>query len=322
MRSRHPITILSVLTLLLLTFSGGDIRAQQPSAEPGSPPVIATEASEAQAERQVPDFDEYSDALFFAENAFAFGDFPRTIGALEDWLLPAPRQGISDETAIEGYTWMGVSAYFLDDERFAERAFVAGLRLSGRMQLDPLVFPPEVLQFFAEVRERWAERLDLDDRDDDNVVFIESRVEQHSLLVSMLPFGYGMFVNGQNEWGITYAILESSLLAVSAGLFWANFAERSASDDPENPLGYPDPERAELRRRIHIGTGAAFLGLVAINIVHGALIHQRDGIVQYRTLPEAPDDFEERIESRERAHRWNLRVQPILELTRRPHGGL
>lgn len=322
MRSSSPITLLTILAMLLLHVAGSDAMAQQSAAETAGPPTIAADAVQAEGERQVPDFDDYNDALFFAENAFAFGDFPRTIAALEDWLLPAPRQGITDEAAIEGYTWLGVSAYFLEDERFAERAFVAGLRLSGRMQLDPLVFPPEVLQFFAQVRERWADRLDLDDRDDDNVVFIESRVEEHSLLVSMLPFGYGMFVNGQNEWGITYAILESSLLAVSAGLFWANFAERSASDDPENPLGYPDPERAELRRRIHIGTGAAFLGLVAVNIVHGALIHQRDGIVQYRTLPDAPEDFEERIESRERAQRWNLRVQPILELTRRPSGGL
>ena len=132
----------------------------------------------------------------------------------------------------------------------------------------------------------------------------------------MIPFGYGMFVNGESEWGIVYAFTQASLLTVSGALFWTNYAKRTTSDDPANPLGYADPRRAEVRRRIHIGTGAAFIGVLVINMIHGAVIHGRENRIQYRTLTEPPDGFGE-TQSTRNPRRWNVQVGPIFQ-TERP----
>lgn len=264
-------------------------------------------------------FATYDDALDFAENSFAFGDYDRVIRVLEPWLMPTPVDRATEAIVADGYAWLGASAWFEGRIEEADVIFRAGLRQRHTMSLDPLVFPPELVHFFRELREQMQPELTQNRSNaTDNVVYIESRVAQHPRWVSMLPFGYGMFVNGESEWGIAYAITEVSLLGVSASLFWANYAQRTASDDPANPLGYPDARRAETRRRVHIGTGAAFLGVMFINVVHGALIHNREQRVQYRTLTGPPEGFDAGGTPSQRSRRWQIRVTPLLDLSNQP----
>lgn len=256
-------------------------------------------------------FARYRDALDFAENAFAFGDFDAVIRTLEPWLYPSPVLDSAAQTSSDGYGWLGASAWFNDNPDAAHRYFEAGLRAHRTMLLDPLIFPPELVQYFREIREAMLPPTN-DPRAprEDNTIYIESRVAEHPRWVSMLPFGYGMFVNGESEWGITYALTEASLLAVSASLFWVNYSRRLPSDDPAQPMGYADPRRAEMRRRVHIGTGAGFIGLVVINMIHGAVIHNREQRVQYRTLSAPPEGFSD-VHSQNHRRRWNIQVAPI-----------
>lgn len=267
-------------------------------------------------------FSDYVSALEFGENAFAFGDYAQVIRVLSPWLMPSPVDSATTRNAGDGYAWLAAAAWFEARPVEAREVLRAGLRVNASMTLDPLVFPPELVQFFRDVREEMQPELNsMNAEGGDNVVYIESRVVEHSIWVSMIPFGYGMFANGRSDWGIAYAFTEASLLAVTTSLFWANYAERTASDDPSNPLGYRDPRRAELRRRIHVGTGWALLGLVATNMIHGALIHERQRRVQYRTLSGPPEGIEEPRLSRHtdpRPRRWSISFHPILELSPRP----
>ena len=271
-------------------------------------------------------FEDYDEALEFAENAFAFGDYARTIAVLGRWLLPAPPVGARSTQVIDGLTWLGVAAWFEADLDLAEQAFLLLLRRVPSHELDPFVFPPQVIRFFRDVRAEHRDSLATPGEDaTGGTVYIESRVRETSIWVSMLPFGYGMFANGESEWGIAYAFTQVTLLTTSATLFWANYADRLPSDDPNVPFGYPDPDRARTRKRAHIATGAAFLAVMAANMVHGALIHRRGADVQYRTLDAPPeglrDATSEAPQDRDSRAQWNVRLYPILELTPR-HPGL
>lgn len=270
-------------------------------------------------------FYEYEEALIHAENAFAFGDYETVIQTLGPWLYPQPRRDATAENTTYGYTWLAASAWFVEDLDDAEKYFTAGLRQHPTMQLDPMVFPPALINFFQAIRKE-MDLLDPQDNEvsESSILYIESRVSEHPIWVSMLPFGYGMFVNNKPEWGAVYALTEGALLTVSAVTFWANYAKRLPSDDPNHPMGYADPERAKMRKRLHISTGAAFLGVVLINAIHGALIHKQTRQVQYRTLSSPPEGFDstersERSRQSERnQNRWNIHVGPFSNSPRAP----
>jgi len=331
---KHTIAVMISLAMLTLaaphaqsqkhpathaTNDQGSRTDNEPSLPPNQAPSPKAPASETTTERvsQLGGFLTYTDALAHAENAFAFGDYPTVIRTLRPWLYPRPiRDAVAQNTA-DGYAILGASAWFNDALEDAERYFKAGLEHQPSLKLDPLVFPPALVSFFQDLRKS----MHLEDEDDpaslsSHTLYIESRISEHPIWVSMLPFGYGMFVNNQPEWGAVYALTEGVLLTVSTALFWANYAKRMPSDDPQHPMGYEDPRRAEMRKRVHIGTGAAFLGVVLINVIHGAVIHKQSQQVQYRTLSAPPEGFEstERSERTRRSERnqrrWNLQIGP------------
>lgn len=261
-------------------------------------------------------FSTYEDALSHAENAFAFGDYDTVIQTLKPWLYPHPVQDGTAQNIANGYALLGASAWFVDAIKDTEKYFTAGLYQQPTLTLDPLVFPPALISFFQDLRKK----LDLHEEEHVNegehTLYIESRITEHPIWVSMLPFGYGMFVNERPEWGVVYALTEGALLTVSTGMFWANYAQRQPSDDPEHPMGYEDPQRAKMRKRVHIGTGAAFLGVVLVNIIHGAIVHKQTQQVQYRTLSSPPEGFDSTEHSKrsrrseQNQRRWNLQIGP------------
>lgn len=295
----------------------------------GTPPIsdASDQPSENRTNRNtLAGFLEYEEALIHAENAFAFGDYETVIETLEPWLYPQPRRDAATVNTIHGYMWLGASAWFTDNLEDAERYFTAGLLQHPTMALDPMVFPPALINFFNTVRDDLDLQLpEVRNGADSNTLYIESRVSEHPIWVSMLPFGYGMFVNNKPEWGAFYALTEGALLTVSTVTFWANYAKRLPSDDPDHPMGYADPARAKMRKRLHIATGATFLGIVVINAIHGALVHKQTRQVQYRTLSAPPEGFDsaersERSRQSERNQkRWHIRVGPF---SNSPHAPL
>jgi hypothetical protein len=213
--------------------------------------------------------------------------------------------------------YLGVSAHFVGNLDLAERAFLNLLRLDPSWELDPFVFPPEAISFFDGLKEEHADEFTTESEGDASTVFVESRVREQSILVSMLPFGYGLITNGETEWGVFYALTESALLATTVSMFWLNRANRVPSESLTTDFGYEDPELARRRQRIQIGTGVAFLALLTTNVIHGALAHDKEKDVRYRTLDSPPEEFND-SDSRDRSSGsgWRIRVSPVLELSR------
>lgn len=290
-------SMLGALVLLLLAISTPPSWAQRPDNLQRSP------------------FDDYDEALEFAENSFAFGDYERVIRVLSTELYPDRPDAVADLLIAEGFNYLGVSAHFVGNYDLAERAFLDLLRLDPAWELDPFVFPPEVISFFNDLKEEHADEFGLENGEDRETVFVESRVREQSMLVSILPFGYGLITNGETEWGVFYALSESALLATSVSMFWINRANRKPSESLTIDFGYEDPDLARRRQRVQIGTGIAFLTLVTANVIHGALAHDREKDVRYRTLDRPPEEFDSRND-RSSAGRWRIRFTPLLDLSR------
>lgn len=259
-------------------------------------------------------FASFDDALRFAENSFVYGDYADVVRALEPRLLPRARDGADVRALVRAYTLLGTAAHFEtagpDGDAMAaiaDAAFLELLLLDPRFRLDPLLYPPRVIERFESVREANRDRLDalIDDADVSAVVYYERDVREQSRLVSMLPFGYGFFASDRDVAGMSYAIAESALGGTMIGLFLAN--EVARGDDGF----FDDPERARNRGTAQIATASAFTALIVANALHGALTHDRSRRVEYRTLTEPPPELlREPGDSRSRG--WSFSFAPII----------
>ncbi|TVR02234.1 MAG: hypothetical protein EA398_08420 [Deltaproteobacteria bacterium] len=223
-------------------------------------------------------------AVRFAQDAFVYGDYRAVRERVDPLLRPEPMP-LSDVLLVELWTLDGVSAFFLGERGDADVAFLEVLRLDPRARLDPLLYPAPVVSRFERVREDNAEELAerLGDQPEEAIIYIESRVREQPLLVSMMPFGYGFFSMDRDVLGVTYLIAQSALGVASASLFILNETSR------DDRGFFPDVDRAERRQRAQVGTGIAFFSVMALNVLHGALLHPREGLVDYRTLTAPPD---------------------------------
>lgn len=256
-------------------------------------------------QRSAPTFDTFEQALAFADNAWVFGDFALVVEVLTPWLVPTPPPA-SDAVLRRAWERLGASAWYEDDSDLAESAFVELLVLDPRHRLDPFVHPAPLVQFYDEVREDRASELPVETPTlGGATVYVERRVQTQSMLVSMLPFGWGFFAAGRDGLGTTYLITEVALGATSAGLYWANEAARGADGL------YDDATVPERRRRIQVVTGWSFFALLATNIVHGALAHRSITSVEYRTLTEPPSELVDPDTSMRPARRWQFRFAPV-----------
>jgi hypothetical protein len=124
---------MAVRVVLLLVLAAG-IASAQPGVPPASDPATA---------------------LRDANTAATAGEWDR-VAATVDPLL-AHQLGRAD--LAEAHRLAGLAAFFHHDQDAAEFHFVAYLRLDLQGHLDPALYPPEVTQFFDEVRARHAAEL-------------------------------------------------------------------------------------------------------------------------------------------------------------------
>lgn len=107
--------------------------------------VLVLVAAVATAAAQTP-----ADALRDGNAAAAEGDWSR-VTALVDPLL---RDQLPPAELAEAHRLAGIAAYFQQRATAAEHHFLAYLRLELDARLDPALYPPEVVNFFNDVRIR------------------------------------------------------------------------------------------------------------------------------------------------------------------------
>lgn len=252
-------------------------------------------------------FETFDDAFQFAENSFLYGDYLDVVQTLWPWLLPEPLSGVDDDLFIRAYTLLGTAAHFESQGPIADGAFLEILRREPDHRLDPLIYPPRVIERFEDVREAHADELDTLRAPEDRAatLYVQREVREQTLLVSMLPFGYGFFSSGRDAQGVGYLIGEILLGTTMIGLYAANEVARDGDGF------YEDPARARNRGRAQVGVAAGFTALVLINAIHGAVTHSDSRRINYRTLTEPPPELRDEVgDSRRRG--WRVSIAPLV----------
>jgi hypothetical protein len=249
------------------------------------------------------------------KNSFDRGEFRRAVEIVHPLIYPEIRLQ-SQHQIIQAHRILGVSYMFEKQQEAAAGEFRKLLQLSPDYHFDPLLDPPEVVDFFNTVRKDYgtelaqlearrkdAERARQRDKEECDKVragpsVIERRVGRNSFTVSFLPFGAGQFQNGHRGKGWAFLTAETVLGAVSVGAFATNLAvyglrpQRTCRYDmgdaacPPNWIDHTDENRSRWLTRVQVASGALFLGAVAWGIV--------DAIYYYRPETQLSSSSESR----------------------------
>jgi hypothetical protein len=265
-------------------------------------PAAAQQAPPAEEDAAMTGFE---DAMRGAENAFLYGDFDEVVARLEPVLLPTAPD-VEDERVLRGYTLLGVSAQFEDALALADTAYLAALRLDPLFRLDPLMFPPAVIERFEAVRE--SNRAELDalvaPSEQRPTLYVVERIETQPLAVSVLPFGIGFLASERYGAGSAYLVAQATSTALMTSMYLANEYGRNADGS------FDDASRAQRRGTVQRASAGALVALVLTNMIHGGLSHAATRRVSYRTLSEPPPAM--RPPQSRSPRRWQLRVAPLL----------
>jgi tetratricopeptide (TPR) repeat protein len=232
-----------------------------------------------------------TDPLEYAENAWQYGDYVEVVETLNPLVHPDPDARLDNEQLTYVYEILGASYYFLDESIKATDALLELLRLHPDHQLDAFLYPPSLLSRIEEIRADNQEELDAIRRAQSGditpgvgeIVYVERRVQERSMLVSMIPFGVGQFVNDEAGWGLFYLLAEVGLFATSAVMYVSN------ENDRDDRGFFNEPLRAQSRQEIQLTTSAIGLVLVIANVVHGVVMHEDVVEVSYGVI-DAPDE--------------------------------
>lgn len=258
---------------------------------------------------------DYAELLDRAQNAWAFGDFGDVVTMLAPAVLPPPPDAPSRATD-RALAQLGASAIYVDNPELAEEAFVELLRRDAEAELDPFLFPNSVLDFFELVRQEHRSELGVSEPADvaaGETVWVERRIVEQPLAVSMLPFGVGFFAGDRRDIGATWASLEAGLLATSVSFWFVNESSRVDGGTLVGPQGgLPRTDVTVRRQRAQVATGALFLAAVVGNAIHGAIWHDNTRRVDVERLDGPPPEFFGTQANRS-DRGFRIRFVPILE---------
>ena len=162
------------------------------------------------------------------KNAYDRGEFARVVEIVRPLLYPEIRLQ-SEGLIVQAHRILGVAYLFEKDQTEATHEFRRLLQLMPDYHFDPLLDPPEVVDFFNNVRKGYeAEIGDLEarhkameqarqrDKEECDKVragptVIERRVGRNSFTTNFVPFGAGQFQNGHRKKGWAFFISESML---------------------------------------------------------------------------------------------------------------
>jgi hypothetical protein len=238
------------------------------------------------------------------KNAFDRGEFGRAVEILGPLLYPEPRLQ-SGQKIVEAHRLLGVAYLFQKQDQEARKEFRKLLQIRPDYRLDPLLFPPEVVDFFNAVRrEHGAELSSLEARrasaekrakeDCENAraepVVVEKRLLRNSYYVNFIPFGAGQFQNSQRSKGWAFFAGQVTLGAISLSAQIANLAlyglrpTRACQYDlgrdcPSEYIDHRAENRARWLTRVQIGAGVLFFASVGWGIIDAISYYQPETVM-------------------------------------------
>ena len=251
------------------------------------------------------------------KNAYDRGEFARAVEIVRPLLYPEIRLQTEGQI-VQAHRILGVAYLFEKDEAEATHEFRKLLQLVPDYRFDPLLDPPEVVDFFnnvlkgyeaelgdLEARRKAVEQARMRDKEECDKVragpaFIERRVGRNSFTINFIPFGAGQFQNGQRKKGWAFLISESVLGAVSIGAFATNLAvyglrpQRSCRYDlgsaacPADAIDHTDENRSRRLTQLQVGSGAMFFGAVAWGVIDAIYFFRPETQLSLAAAPNHP----------------------------------
>jgi hypothetical protein len=237
------------------------------------------------------------------KNAYDRGEFARAVEIVHPLLYPEIRLQ-TDGQMVQAHRILAVSYLFEKQQDEATLEFRKLLQLIPDYHFDPLLDPPEVVDFFNTVRKGYeVELVELEgkrramdqarQRDKEacekakaGPTVIEKRVGRNTFAVSFVPFGVGQFQNGHRKKAWAFLLSESVMGAVSVGALATNlFAyglrpQRSCRYDygdmacPASDIDHTGEDRSRWITRVQVVSGAMFLGAVAWGVIDAIYFFQ------------------------------------------------
>jgi hypothetical protein len=233
------------------------IAAAQPAVEPPTDPAVA---------------------LREANAAATAGDWAR----VSSYVQPLLSRQLDKADLAEAHRLAGIAALLAQpkNDAAAEHHFVAYLRIELDGQLDPALYPPEVVNFFNNVRAQHAVELKA----------LRPKGKRYPIVAVLPPFA--QFQNGDRVKGVIVGSLLGAFLATNLTTFfvlrsWCTEVSRDGHtsvtcDDPTNRSG-----SAQTLRGLNIASGVAFIVTVAYGMYDGVRGYRRESreraLVPYAT---------------------------------------
>lgn len=251
------------------------------------------------------------------KNAYDRGEFARAVEIVRPLLYPEMRLQTEGQI-VQAHRILGVSYLFEREQAEATHEFRQLLQLVPDYRFDPLLDPPEVVDFFNNVRKGYeAELGDLEarrkamerarqrDREECDKAragptVIEKRVGRNSFTVNFIPLGAGQFQNGHRKKGWAFLVSETVLGAVSVGALATNLAvygfrpQRSCRNEvgstacPAVDIDHTDENRSRSLTRVQVASGAMFFGAVAWGILDAIYFYRPETQLSFADTPKHP----------------------------------
>ncbi len=273
----------SSILFLFLLFVSFEAMAQTNAPESPEPEETSAEPSTEENWLSLPPVGEGSaqDEIRRAKNLYDYGSHQKVVDRLE---RAFELQLFADnELRREALALIGVSAFILGDETRAGRYFLDRLRLDPDFRLNPVLYPPAIIDFVERIRQENQEELDAIQAQTGEPQPPQATtevIEKKPYYVNFIPFGAGQFQNDQDVKGALF--LSSEVITLSINVT-AYFVARSM----EGPDGKYSSNNATQARDWTIvqysALGACFL-IAMGGIIDAALNWQPEKRVEL--LPE------------------------------------
>ncbi len=166
------------------------------------------------------------DEIRRAKNLYDYGNHQKVVERLERAL--DLQMFTKTDQKQEALALIGVSSLILGDESRAGRVFLDLLRLDPDFRLNPVLYPPAIIDFVERIREENQEELQaiLMKNGQEEPVEPEEPppavqiVEKHPYYINFIPFGAGQFQNDQDAKGALFLSAEIVTLGVNVTSFF------------------------------------------------------------------------------------------------------
>lgn len=260
--ARSSLVMLAVVAVLVAP-ARAQPGATEPPAEPAPPSGPPGAAPDPGAPASTPPTTP-ADALRDGNAAATAGDWA-TVSRLVDPLL---RQQLPPADLAEAHRLAGLSAFFQERRAEAEEQFLAYLRIDLDGQLDPALYPPEVILFFNDVKAKHTAELRA------------RRPRPRRWFALNLVPAAGQFQNGERTKGIVIGGLFASfaITNVTSFLLLRSWCTRVTGDGGSSLTCDDTKDRAQVAstlRAINIASGVGLILTYAYGVYDGVRGYRR-----------------------------------------------